>query len=230
MTPPPAPRPLLLSLGSINADFQVRVDDAAWEAETVAAHDLHRFSGGKASNVALLARRLGCDACLLGRVGEDELAEQALAPLRAEGVDLRGVRTGRGDGTAVSMIVVPPKGKKRIVLAGEANLRFDEADIGAIEQHIAAAPEGSLLVVDYEITPHAASRAIAAARRRGLRVVVDPSFPDQVPHEDLAKVHALTPNAEEALTLAGIAAPADDLDALQRAAVGREILHGMPHS
>ena len=214
--PDTSPRPVLVSLGSINADFQVRVDQAPWEVETLAAHDLRRFSGGKATNVALLARRLGCDAVLLGRVGDDELAEQALAPLRAEGVDVSGVRVGRGESTAVSMIVVPPGGKKRIVLAGAANLGFDDGDIAAIEARIAAVPPQSVVVVDHEITPRAASRAVSAAHRRGLRVVIDPSFPGAVPAHDLSLAHALTPNAEEAMALAGT--PGDDPGAIEAAA------------
>ena len=213
----PSPSPSLWSLGSINADFQVRVAEPLGNAETVAGEDLRRLGGGKAANVALLACRLGCTAHLLGRVGRDDLAEQALAPLRAAGVDIAGVRRG-AEGTAVSMIAVPPSGKKRIVLAGEANLGFDAADIAAIERAIAAAVPHSVLVVDYEITPRAASRAIAAAHARGLQVVVDPSFPAHVPRDDLRFVDALTPNAAEALALADIGERSDDtLEAAARA-------------
>jgi ribokinase len=194
----------LLSLGSINADFQVRVDEPPGRAELLAGHDLRRLSGGKAANVAVLARRLGHEARLFGRIGDDDLAEQALAPLRAAGIDLRGVRQRRGDGTSVAMVIVPPDGRKRIVAANRANLDFDDADIEAIEHGIAAADPGSVLVVDYEITPRAASRAIAAARERGLRVVIDPSLPGAVDKADLALATALTPNEVEALALTGI--------------------------
>jgi ribokinase len=194
----------LLSLGSINADFQVRVDEAPGRSELLAGRDLRRLSGGKAANVAMLARRLGHEVRLFGRVGDDDLAEQVLGPLRAAGVDLSGVRQRRGDGTSVAMVMVPPDGKQRIVAASRANLDFDAADIDAIEHGIAGADAGSVLVVDYEITPLAASRAIAAARRRGLRVVIDPSPPGVVDKADLAQATALTPNESEALTLTGI--------------------------
>ena len=194
----------LLSLGSINADFQVRVDEAPGRAEFLAGRDLRRLCGGKAANVAVQARRLGHEARLFGRIGDDDLAEQVLGPLRASGVDLRGVRQRRGDGTAVAMVIVPPDGKKRIVAANRANLDFDEADIEAVEHAIAAAEAGSVLVVDYEITPLAVSRAIAAARERGLRVVIDPSLPGAVHKADLARAAALTPNESEALALTGV--------------------------
>jgi len=194
----------LLSLGSINADFQVRVDEAPGRAEWLAGRDLRRLCGGKAANVAVQARRLGHEARLFGRIGDDDLAEQVLGPLRASGVDLRGVRRRHGDGTSVAMVIVPPDGRKRIVAANRANLDFDEADIEAVERGIAAAEAGSVLVVDYEITPRAVSRAIAAARERGLRVVIDPSLPGAVDRTDLARATALTPNESEALALTGI--------------------------
>jgi ribokinase len=209
--------PVLLSLGSINADFQVRIDEPPGQTETLAARELRRFSGGKAANVALLARRLGHPAWLLGRIGDDELAEQALGPLRAAGVDVESVRRGSGN-TAVSMIMVPPGGKKHIVLAGEANLAFDDADIAALEHKLRQAPPDSVLVADYEVSARAVSRALAAARAGGLRVVVDPSFPRQVPREDLQAVDALTPNASEALALAGIEGKSSDDEALAAAA------------
>jgi len=194
----------LLSLGSINADFQVRVDEAPGRAEWLAGRDLRRLCGGKAANVAVQARRLGHEARLFGRIGDDDLAEQVLGPLRASGVDLRGVRQRHGDGTSVAMVIVPPDGRKRIVAANRANLDFDEADIEAVERGIAAAEAGSVLVVDYEITPRAVSRAIAAARERGLRVVIDPSLPGAVDRTDLARATALTPNESEALALTDI--------------------------
>jgi ribokinase len=224
--PSPTPSPALLSLGSINADFQVRVGEALGTSEVLVGDDLRRLGGGKAANVALLAQRLGCRVQLLGRVGNDDLAEQALAPLGAAGIDLGGVCRGHG-GTAVSMIVVPPSGKKHLVLAGEANLGYDAADIAALEERIGTAAPGSILVADYEITVQAASRGVAAARARGLRVVIDPSFPVRVPPEDLRLAYALTPNAAEARALlAGSHAGDDPLESAARAlaAEGPEVV------
>jgi ribokinase len=195
--------PVLLSIGSINADFQFRLEQPPDGRAMLAAHDLLRLSGGKAANVALFARRLGHPSALLGRVGDDELAEQALGPLRAAGVDLQGVRRGPG-GTGVAVVLVPPDGRKRIVSAGEANRRFDERDIAALLACIDAAPPGSVLAADYEADPQAVSRAVARAHGRGLGVVVDPSFPERVPRSDLRIVDALTPNVAEARALAGV--------------------------
>ena len=219
--PAPPDGPVLLSLGSINADFQVRVAETPGRSTMLAAHDLTRLSGGKAANVALFARRLGHASALLGRVGDDDLAEQALRPLRRAGVDLAGVRRGRG-ATGVAMVLVPPDGRKHIAAAGEANRGYDADDIAALVARVDAAPPGSVLAADYEISPPAVSRAIARAHARGLRVVVDPSFPDRVPREDLRAVDALTPNTREALALAGLGG--DDASAIGAAARALEAL------
>src|SRR5205085_11275159 len=43
--------PMLLSLGSINADFQIRIDQPPDTGRTLIGRDFLRFSGGKAANV-----------------------------------------------------------------------------------------------------------------------------------------------------------------------------------
>jgi ribokinase len=197
-------RPVLFSLGSINADLQLQVAAPLEGREILPATRFERLPGGKAANVAWLAARLGQPAVLLGRVGRDEFAAQALEPLALGGVDVRAVRRGPGS-TGVAIVVVPPGGKKQIVAAGEANQALGDADIDAIERILKDAPAGSVLVADYEVTAQAVSRALAVAHDRGLKVVVDPSFPDRVPPADLALIDVLTPNEEEARTLAGIA-------------------------
>jgi ribokinase len=197
----------LLSLGSINADFHLRIARPLGSQALLLAHDFARLPGGKAANVALLAQRLGHAARLFGRVGDDDLAGQALEPLRDAGVDTAGVRCRRGSGTGLAIVVVPPDGRKQIVLAARANLDFDEADIEGIERGIAGADSNAVLVANYEVAPRAVSRAIAAAHARAMRVVVDPSLPQAVVKDDLRHVAALTPNESEARALAGIAEP-----------------------
>ncbi|MFC4167620.1 ribokinase [Teichococcus aestuarii] len=197
-------RPILLSLGSVNADFQVRVPEAPDPGRTLPATDFTRLSGGKAANRAVLACRLGHPARLLARVGDDDLREQALAPLRRAGIDLGGVSVAEGVATAVSMIAVLPDGKKSIVLAGNANDSWRQEDGEAAAAAIAAAPAGSLLAVDCEIPPDVAARAIAAARGRGLAVVLDPSPADRVRDAMLAQATAVTPNPSEAEGLTGV--------------------------
>jgi ribokinase len=191
----------LLSLGSINADFQLRVACEPGSRETLQATDLLRASGGKAANRAFLARRLGYPAVLLGCVGDDDLAAQALGAPQRAGVDVSGVHRSGDTATAVSMIAVPDSGKKQIILAGNANDRWTSSQIDAVSRRIAAAGDGDVVTLDFEIAADAAAAAARAARERGLRLVIDPSFPQRCPRDILALADACAPNVEEAVAL-----------------------------
>jgi 2-dehydro-3-deoxygluconokinase len=56
---------------------------------------------GAESNVAIGARRLGCPAAWVGRVGDDELGELVVSRIRAEGVDVGGVVRDPGAPTSL---------------------------------------------------------------------------------------------------------------------------------
>ncbi|MBO0737528.1 MAG: bifunctional hydroxymethylpyrimidine kinase/phosphomethylpyrimidine kinase [Alphaproteobacteria bacterium] len=217
--------PVLLSLGSINADFQVRVGGSPALGETLIASDFVRLGGGKAANVAVLAQRVGVPARLLGQVGDDALGEQALGPLREAGVDLAYVSTACGCATAVSMVAVLPDGRKSIILANNANDVWDEEGIRRVVGAIDGAPECSVLVVDYEVPPAVARRAIEVAARRGLLIVIDPSLAGRADREMLTHATAVTPNPVEAEGLTGI--KVDGIEAAARAA-GRLVAFGIP--
>ncbi len=191
----------ILALGSVNADFQMRVEHPIGDAEMAMAHDMRRLGGGKAANVAFLARMLGHPAQVFGRVGDDDLAAQALAPLREVGVDVSGITAAAGIPTGVALCLVPPSGKKRIVLATNANDAWsDEAATGSWRR-IAATPRPAVLVVNCEVPAAIVAGAVAAAQGSGIPVVLDPSFAGRVDGGLLARVDAITPNESEARTL-----------------------------
>ena len=198
-------RPAIVSLGSINADFQMRIDRRPEVSETLIARDFVRLGGGKAANVAFLARRLGHDAVLIGRVGDDDLAEQALRPLREAGINLGNVARVDGQDTAVSIITVPPDGRKGIVLAAGANHEWRPEEAEDVQGAVAAAPGGSVLVVDCEVPGFIAEAAMRCARQRGMRTLLDPSPADSVGDDLLACCDVIMPNPTEAETLTGMA-------------------------
>ncbi|MCG7360552.1 PfkB family carbohydrate kinase [Roseomonas sp. ACRSG] len=194
------------------------MEEAPDTGRTLPATDFVRLSGGKAANVAFLARRLGHPAHLLARTGDDDLREQALAPLRAAGVDLSAVSQAPDIPTAVSMIAVLPNGKKSIILAGNANDAWDMAAAEAVLAQVGLAPLGSVLVADYEVPADLVARAVEAARARGLTVVIDPSPAPRAERAVLGRATAVTPNASEAESITGIAAqsPASAAEAASR--------------
>lgn len=194
----------ILALGSVNADFQVRVERRPEVSETLLATDFKRMSGGKSANVAFLARKLGLTASLFAHVGDDDLAEQALSSLSEAGIDLSGIQRIPGQSTGVAMITVPPDGKKGIVMAPNANDVWSAADAERVAQAVSNAPPGSVLVTNCEVPDFVIERALQAARAHSIRSILDPSPADRVTDKLLELADIVAPNAGEAQSLSGI--------------------------
>lgn len=218
------PQPLILSLGSINADFAFEVEGDFAVGGTSPARRFYRRAGGKGANVAAFLHRVGVPVRLLGRVGDDDLADQALQPLREAGIDISGVTAASGEATGVAMIGVPEDGEKTILLAANANRSWDEAALASLRQAIDEAPEGSLLALDFEVSREALETAFAAALARGMPVIADASFAEDIESRDLTRLAAITPNAKEAATMTGLTVRSEaDARTAARRLVGRGV-------
>jgi ribokinase len=126
-------------------------------------------SAGKAANVAVIASRLGAEARLVGCVGDDTHADQALAGPVSAAVDVDLVR--RVDApTAVSMIAVTDDGEKTILLAPGANDAWAPEDVERLRQAIREAPAGRLRRELVPLVDHLVPNASEAAEVTGRRV------------------------------------------------------------
>ncbi len=117
----PGTSPTIVVVGSVNLDLAAMVPRLPAPGETVTDAELGRYPGGKGANQALAARRLGADVFLHARVGDDANAEEALAMLRADGVDLSDCAVDPDAATGVALISVAPSGENQIVVAPGAN-------------------------------------------------------------------------------------------------------------
>ena len=119
--------PAIAVVGSINLDLVARCERLPRRGETVTDATFARVPGGKGANQALAAARLGAAVRLLGAVGDDSFAGEALALLQQGGVDLAGVRRV-GAPTGVALILVDADGENEIVVAPGANGLVEPGD------------------------------------------------------------------------------------------------------
>ena len=108
-------------IGSINLDIVATGKTLPRPGETVTGASLAYHPGGKGANQALAARKLGADVAMIGCVGADGAADQALSLLRASGVDVSGVTTSPDLPTGVALIAVGEGGENQIIVAPGAN-------------------------------------------------------------------------------------------------------------
>ncbi len=106
-------------MGSINLDLVARVDRLPRPGETLTGATLERIPGGKGANQAVAAARLDARVRMVGSVGKDANADDALAGLREAGVavDVREVDAPTG----VAIILVGEDGENVIVVVRGAN-------------------------------------------------------------------------------------------------------------
>ena len=138
-------------IGSVNLDLSASVSRLPKPGETVTGATLERFPGGKGANQALAAQRLGADVSLIGCVGDDAVADEALTLLREGGVRLDSLVVHATAGTGVALISVSASGENSIVVAPGANALLDINDFEL--------PAADALVCQLEVP----ARTIAAA-------------------------------------------------------------------
>jgi ribokinase len=147
--------PRLTVIGSINLDLVVRAERLPRPGETVSGASFARVPGGKGANQAVAAARLGAEVALVGCVGRDELAEDALAGLRGAGVEERWL--AKDAPTGIALITVDELGETTIVVAPGANAELRPEDLAP------AGPEAVLC--QQEIPAETVARAAELAPR-----------------------------------------------------------------
>ncbi len=206
-------------VGSINVDLVVRVERLPGRGETVTGGSYARHGGGKGANQAVAAARAGARVHFIGAVGDDDLAEPALAELREEGIDVSGVVRASDCTTGVALIVVERDGENQIAVASGANAQLDEAAVRAsiAEKDLSS---DTVCLLSFEIPDAPVVAAAQCAHAAGVReTIVNPAPARPLPEALVELGPLLTPNAGEAVALS-TGAPGDDPEAAAQELVG----------
>ena len=121
--------PRITVVGSINLDLVARCGRLPRPGETVTNATFARFPGGKGANQAVACARLGAEVTMIGALGTDAFADEALAGLRDAGVTLELAESD--EPTGVALIVVDEAGETAIVVAPGANRDLREVTLPA---------------------------------------------------------------------------------------------------
>jgi ribokinase len=116
--------PRITVVGSINLDLVARTHRFPRPGETVTGATFARVPGGKGANQALACARLGAEVTLIGAVGPDAFAHEALSEVRLAEIELQ--LTESREPTGVAVIVVDGAGETTIVVTPGANAKLGE--------------------------------------------------------------------------------------------------------
>jgi ribokinase len=187
-------------VGGLNMDLVVRAAHLPRPGETAPGRNFARFLGGKGANQAVAAARLGASVRMVGQVGEDAFGDELLAGLENEGIDAAGVRRVSTQ-SGVAVIVVDDDGQNSIVWVPGANAAWEQAAAADVERW---ASRCRTLVLPLEAPRHIVEAAVRAARKAGVRVILNPAPFRQGDEACFGNVDVLVPNELEAALFAGV--------------------------
>ena len=151
---------------------------------------------------------------MVGRTGADPEGAALRALLQGAGVDCAGLTVDPEARSGVAIILVDDAGENTVLPVYGANANAGQADLIALER---ALNEAAVLLLQQEIPLSTCVAAVAMARERGVRVVLDPApVRPSLPNGFHASADVLTPNQGEAEALTGL--PTSNAELAGRAA------------
>jgi len=184
----------ILVVGSINMDLVVRVQKTPMPGETVLGGDFATYPGGKGSNQAVAAARMGGDVTMVGRVGQDDFGNTLIKTLVDNQISTTHVIKDSDAATGIAMIAVAADGENSIVVASGANYQVSVEDVNNAREFMR---EADVLLVQLECPLDTVSAAIDLATAYEVPVVLNPAPAQLLSKSLLSQVTFLTPNESE---------------------------------
>ena len=140
--------------------------------ETVAADSFISETGGKGTNQALAAARLGSDVAIIGCVGEDLYGESVIQTHKEFGVNIAGIRKDGTSPTGVAFVMINSEGKNMINVAPGANYKLTHGDFDNNEHLV---KECDMIGFQLEINIDFVEYGIKKASSMGIKTLLDPA-------------------------------------------------------
>lgn len=189
-------------VGSNMIDLQVFIDRMPQRGETVEAPDFSLGFGGKGSNQAVAAAKLGSSVQLITVVGNDDFGQWQLENYRQHGIDTSCVSVGK-KASGVAPIFVDQEGENSIIIVKGANNELTPEKSKTYEEVIAAS---KLVVLQQEIPLATNAQVIQLANDHHVPVLLNPApASDEVSLAGIGRVQFYAPNETELARITDLA-------------------------
>ena len=194
-------------VASYAVGLSMDVDRFPGPGETRIGSGFAQGPGGKGSNQAIQASRLGAEVSLVACVGDDGYGREALNLWRDEGISTEHVTVTGHQPTGVGFIMVDGSGQNSIAIDPGANNALEPAVIDAAH---AAFERSAVCLVQLEIPIASAAHALKKAKEAGCITVLNPAPAQPIPAEVWGYVDVITPNEGEAAVVLGLEGTTDN--------------------
>jgi len=201
-------------MGSFVADLAFRTPHLPAWGQTVLGSDFRLGPGGKGSNQAVAAARLGVPVTFISKLGRDAFGDLARKTYAAEGIDARFVFETLEEPTGGAAIIVDEvTGENAIVVVPGACYNISSEEITSAREAI---KDAAVFITQLELRLTAVEEGLALARKLGVPTILNPAPAQPLPEGIYALCDYVTPNETEAAGLSG--EPVTDVREAVRAA------------
>ncbi len=172
-------------VGSYNVDFIFKVKRFPQPGETVFCEGYIINHGGKGSNQAVSASRLGANVSLISAVGNDNYGIEAIKFWKSENINVDKVKV-KNERTGNAYIFLNEEGESMIIVNRGANYYLEEEDLDDLK--------GDILLTQMEIKENVVKKALM--NFNGIRIL-NPAPATLTDFSILDYVDILTPNEIE---------------------------------
>jgi ribokinase len=195
-------QPIITVVGSFAVGMTLCTDRMPVFGETLVGSQFDMGPGGKGSNQAVAAARLGAEAHFVGMIGSDPLGKIARDLYAKEGVHAEHLVETAEKATGVGFIIVNPQGKNGIILDMGANKLLDRTLVRKAGLTIA---RSDMVLSVLEIPIEAAAEAMALGRQHGVTTLLNPAPAAPLEEAMFRTIDLITPNETELRILMGLA-------------------------
>lgn len=161
----------VLCVGHAVQDYVFRLPELPHTAEKHRAKEFTCIGGGPAATAAVAIARLGGEASLAARIGDDAVGETIAAELRGYGVDCRYMQRFPNRRSSLSSVFVDDAGERLIVNYADPDMPTDVAWLEELPLENVGA------VLADTRWPQGAQAILQRALRRGIPAVLDADVP-----------------------------------------------------
>lgn len=198
--------PKITVIGSINMDLSICADSLPMLGETVHGRDFKTLPGGKGSNQAIAAARLGAQVHFVGCVGQDTFGNTLCQHLLQEGVSTQHVHAIPDCATGTAVILLH-KGDNCIIVDRGANTHLSSAHVLEAEDCIR---QSNMVIGQFEAPMGALTSAFSIAKEAGVPTLLNPAPYQPFDEALLQMTDIIIPNEIECGQLTGIDLQTDE--------------------
>lgn len=187
-------------IGSYAVGMTMNAERFPKEGETVPGYNFKQLHGGKGSNQAIGAVRLGADVKFTSCLGQDMLGDAALAMLAQEGIRTESVFRSSTASTGVGFVMVGDSGENEILIGLGAN---EELTRKHIDEAFASGFEPDILLVQLEANLDSVFYAMQLADAKGIPIILNPAPYREISKDFVKLATYIVPNETEAMSLLG---------------------------